>query len=147
MSIAKQLWFVHWLSNWVSSLQVIDIHMKNQWYIEKTLSEKKFIFVVAQFEFICEFCSPICEYICILPLNYMQCLCNAVAPLELDKSGTHTLWTEWSLSLKLNCYAYFAWLRVWSEDGRILANLMTELKLFVAWLCSVVVITWGQAMV
>ena len=49
------------------------------------------IFVIAQFEFICELCSPTCEYSFVLPPNYIQCLCNAKTPLELDQSGTHTL--------------------------------------------------------
>ena len=40
--------------------------------------------------------------------SYMQYLGNVVAPLEFDQSGTHTFWTECSLSLKLNCYGYFA---------------------------------------
>ena len=56
------------------------------------------MYVVAQFEFICDLYSPICEYICVLPLKYMQCLCNVVAhvvaPLEFDQSSTHILWTE-----------------------------------------------------
>ena len=56
----------------------------------------------------CDFCFPIYEYNCVLPLNYMQYLGNVVAPLELDQSGTHTLWTEGSLSLEQNCYGYFA---------------------------------------
>ena len=52
------------------------------------------MFVKAWFEFIYEFYSPTYEHIYVLPLNYMQCLCNVVAPLEFDQRGTHTLWTE-----------------------------------------------------
>ena len=110
-----------------------------------------FVFVIAQFEYMCDFCSLICEYICVLPLNYMQCLCNVVAPLELDQSGTHTLWTKWGLSLKLELLWQFCMIKSVIWGWKHPYKFDDRAKLFVAWLSnwrvSVVVITWGQVMV
>ena len=61
------------------------------------------------------------------PLVMLQHIWNSI------KGSTHTLWTERSLSLELIYYGHFVWLGLWSEGGRILANLIKELKLC-AWL-------------
>ena len=76
----------------MSSLQVIDIHMKNQWYIKEYLTDKKKqYFAVAQFEPIFYLCSPLYKCTYVLSLSYMWCQCDAAATLELDQSATHTL--------------------------------------------------------
>ena len=62
-------------------------------------------------------------------LKFMQSLVMLQHIWNLIKGSTHTLWTERSLSLELIYYGHFVWLGLWSEGGRILANLIKELKL------------------
>ena len=72
-----------------------------------------------------------CFYIC--KMHMMLKWCCSIS--ETWSKCTHTLGIEWCLSLELNCYSNFVWLRVWSEGWRIHANL-------VAGLCYCCVIVW-----
>ena len=80
-ALLQQLWYVHWLSNWVSSPQVIDIYIKNKWYIEENSIDwlTKNFFCYNTVWTCLWFQPPTCECTYALPLSYImfvQC-CNA----------------------------------------------------------------------
>ena len=124
----QQLWSRHDLSNWASSLQVIDIHMKDKYYSEEVEYSQAFNLKISTVWAWKIYATPYINAILLL-LNYMQSLGDVIVSLEFNRSSTHTLWIEGSLSLELIYYSYFAWLGLWYEGGRILTNLIKELKL------------------